>query len=119
LAIFIVFIGCAQKSIIVGNPAAQGFNLASSDEKAIAIADQTMEAMGGREAYENARYLAWNFFGSRKHVWDKQTGDVYIKSLKDNYELKMNIHDMEGSLHMNGLAVTHADSLSKYLHLTG
>lgn len=101
--------------MIQGNPHAEGFNIAASDAKAIALADETMEAMGGRAAYENARYLSWNFFGSRMHVWDKQTGDVYIKSLKDNYELNMNIHDMKGSLRMNSIAVTQPDSLSKYL----
>lgn len=31
-----------------GNPAAEGFNEAESDAKAIAIADEVMEAMGGR-----------------------------------------------------------------------
>lgn len=119
ISIMIIAIGmlvsCATKSIIKGNPPAEGFNMAASDQQAIAIADMTMEAMGGRSAYENARYLSWNFFGSRKHVWDKQTGDVYIKNLKENYEIRMNINDMKGSLTMAGQDINHPDSLSKYL----
>lgn len=106
---------CATKTVMKGNPAAKGFNAAASDQKAITIADMTMEAMGGRTAYENARYLSWNFFGSRKHVWDKKTGDVYIKSIKDNYELNMNINDMKGSLLMAGKEITQQDSLTKYI----
>jgi len=100
---------------MVGNPAMVGFNDTGSDQQAIAIADMTMDAMGGRAAYEDARYLSWNFFGSRKHVWDKKTGDIYIKSIKDDYELYMNINDMEGSLLMGGVEIIQKDSLSKYL----
>jgi len=92
-----------------------GFNAADSDLEAIAIADKTMMAMGGRSAYENARYLSWNFFGSRKHVWDKHTGQVYIKSLRDDYEIYMNINDMKGSLLMGGKEISQQDSLVKYL----
>lgn len=108
-------LSCATKTIIKGNPAMEGFNAIDSDQKAIALADMAMEAMGGRTAYENARYLSWNFFGSRMHVWDKKTGDVYIKSLKDDYELNMNINDMKGSLMMEGQKITQQDSLTKYI----
>jgi len=100
---------------MVGNPAMEGFNDSASDKQAIAIADMTMDAMGGRAAYDEARYLSWNFFGSRKHVWDKKTGDIYIKSIKDDYELYMNINNMDGSLLMGGVEITQEDSLSKYL----
>lgn len=106
---------CSQKTLVIGNPPAEGFDVDGSDRAAIAIADEAMEAMGGRAAYDNTRYLSWNFFGSRKHVWDKLTGDIYIKNLKANYELYMNIHDMDGQLLMEGQEITHADSLSKYL----
>ena len=62
------------------NPAAEGFDMAGSDKEAIAIADEVMEAMGGRKAYDNTRFISWNFFGARKHIWDKQTGDVRIET---------------------------------------
>ena len=47
------------------NPAAEGFNLEASDEKAIALADEVMEAMGGRKNWDATRYIRWNFFGRR------------------------------------------------------
>ena len=97
------------------NPPAQGFNIEGSDQKAIDLADQVMEAMGGRKAYDNARYFSWNFFGSRKHVWDKETGDVYIKNLRDKYELHMNINDMTGQMIVGGMETVNLDTLGKYL----
>ncbi|WP_133273578.1 hypothetical protein [Hymenobacter radiodurans] len=45
-------------------PAAEGFDQAGSDPKAIAIADKVMNAMGGYDAWRNTRYLAWSFFGA-------------------------------------------------------
>ena len=74
-----------------------------------------MNAMGGRNAWEATRYLAWDFFGSRKHIWDKHTGDVRIESKRDNYKLIMNIHSMKGKVWKDGTMVTHPDSLSKFL----
>ena len=39
------------------NPHAEGFDLEGSDAKAIEIADAVMEKMGGRENWDNTRYL--------------------------------------------------------------
>lgn len=97
------------------NPAAEGFNATDSDPKAIELADKVMLAMGGRAAYDQARYLSWNFFGSRKHVWDKHTGEVYIKNLREDYELYMNINDMEGRMVVAGLDIVNLDTLAVYL----
>jgi len=66
---------------VASNPAAPGFDLAGSDERAIAIADRVMAAMGGRDAWDRTRYLSWTFFGRRAHVWDRATGDVRIEHL--------------------------------------
>ena len=56
---------------LVNNPPADGFNSAQSDIEAVEIADQVMMAMGGRAAWDATRYLAWDFFGARKLIWDK------------------------------------------------
>ncbi len=97
------------------NPPASGFNLAESDTSAIKIADEVMLAMGGRKAYDETRYLFWNFFGSRTLLWDKHKGDVRIESQKDDFKVVMNIHTKKGKVHMNGAELTHPDSLTKYL----
>lgn len=56
------------------NPAAPGFDAGGSDARAIEIADATMRAMGGRAAWDATRFVSWNFFGSRFHVWDRARG---------------------------------------------
>src|SRR6185369_1242286 len=64
------------------NPPGEGFDAQGSDAKAIEIADDTMAAMGGRRAWNQARCIEWTFFGRRKHVWDKQTGDYRLEDGK-------------------------------------
>jgi hypothetical protein len=102
---------------IVENPPAEGFNLEASDSKAIEIADSVMKAMGGRNAWDNTRYLRWNFFGSRRHYWDKWTGQVRIESLKEPLVVLMNINTGDGTVQKNGEAFYQEDSLKKYLEL--
>jgi pyrroloquinoline quinone biosynthesis protein B len=58
---------------------ARQFDVAGSDAKAIDVADRTMEAMGGREAWEQTRYITWNFFGRRRHVWDKHANRLRLE----------------------------------------
>ena len=94
----ILLIACntTKQAIIKGNPPAAGFDTANSDAKAIAIADEVMEAMGGRQNYDRTRYIKFNFFGSRIHTWDKATGDIKIDYIKEKNSLLMNIHTMKG-----------------------
>lgn len=77
------------------------------DTRAAEIADATVEAMGGRESYDKLRFISWNFFGKRFHVWDKYTGDIRIE-FGDNFSdvLIMNIHTKQGKWWQQGQAVT-------------
>ena len=100
---------------VKGNPPAEGFNEASSDEAAIAIADQVMEAMGGRTSWDTTQFFSWNFFGARRLYWDKFTGDVRIDYLKSDLTAILNVNTMEGKVKKDGVEMTEADSLSKYL----
>ena len=97
------------------NPAAKGFYAKNSDSKAIEIADEVMEAMGGRMSYEETKYLSWNFFGSRRHWWNKESGDIRIESQREDFKVKMNIHDMKGEVWKDGQSLSHQDSIAKYL----
>ncbi|MFN0036024.1 MAG: hypothetical protein ACKVUS_13255 [Saprospiraceae bacterium] len=98
-----------------GNPPAPGFNAAGSDAKAIAIADEVMQAMGGRKAWDGARYLSWDFFGHRKLLWDKHAGLCRIEWTKRPQKIIVNLHDGTGKVSLNGIEQTHPDSLAKYL----
>ncbi len=98
-----------------GNPHAEGFDLENSDAKAIAIADEVMEAMGGYKNWVDTRYIKWNFFNNRRLLWDKQTGDVKVESIKSDAVMVVNIHTDEGMAKKNGQLVTHPDSLKPML----
>ncbi len=97
------------------NAPAQGFDLEGSDPRAIVIADKVMKAMGGRKAWDETRYLTWNFFGVRKLLWDKWNGDVRVDYLNKDLQVIVNIHTMKGKVKKDGQELTHPDSLSQYL----
>ena len=101
------------------NPPAKGFNSKDSDPAAVALADLTMKAMGGRKAWDETRYITWNFFGSRKHVWDKQTGDVRIEWTDRESGAKllvlMNINTLKGRAWRAGNEITEPKALAEML----
>lgn len=86
-------------------------NVISSDAKALRIADESVKAMGGRENYNNTRFITWVFFGNRFHVWDKYTGDIRIEYGKQNI-LLMNIHSKKGRAWEGGVEITEAVALA-------
>ena len=45
-------------------PAAQGFDTAGSSPQAIALAEETVQAMGGYSAWSQTRFITWRFFWS-------------------------------------------------------
>ncbi len=95
------------------NPSASGFNAAGSDAKAIAIAADVMEKLGGRENWDKTRYITWKFFGRRLHVWDKWTGDARVES--KNLIILVNVNTKAGRAWKDGQEVTHPDSLKMEL----
>jgi hypothetical protein len=54
------------------------------DAKAQALAERVQQALGGREAWEQTRYLKFDFFGRRSHLWDRWTGRHRVEG--DNRE---------------------------------
>ncbi|MEL6650311.1 MAG: hypothetical protein AAFQ87_05825, partial [Bacteroidota bacterium] len=95
-----------------GNPPYAGFDEAGSDAKAIAIADEVMEAMGGRAAWDATRYLEWNFFGARKLTWDKLEQRVRIEIPRDSTTLLANYETKEGRAMVAGQEITNPDTLA-------
>ena len=62
------------------NPAAEWFNAKESDPRAIELADLTMQKMGGRAAWDDVRYVTWNFTPSkRRFIWDRVRNVVRIE----------------------------------------
>lgn len=98
---------------VVENTAMPGFDHQGSDPRAIAIADEVMSALGGRGSWDRTRYIAWNFFGMRTHVWDKWTGDLRFEH-QDRLIL-MNVHSKEGKVFDQGVEVTDEEERAKAL----
>lgn len=117
LALVLGSLAAAEKS--EPNPPAEGFDLAGSDPQAIALADRVMARMGGREAWDQTRYIRWSFFGRRHHVWDKYTGNIRIEGVERETEIPylilMNIHTMEGRAWESGEEVTDPERLAELL----
>lgn len=105
----------SSKNAIDSNPAAAGFNQTGSDAKAIAIADEMMKAMGGRKAWDNTRYITWNFFGFRKLTWDKKMGDVRVENIKAKNTVLFNINTMKGTAKKAEGIVTDSTELATLL----
>jgi len=104
-----------SETAFVENVPADGFDIENSDAAAIKLADDVMMAMGGRKSWDETRYITWNFFGVRKHTWDKWTGDVRIEAPRDSTIILMNINTMTGKVMKKGVEFTQADSLKNYL----
>ncbi len=97
------------------NPPMVGFNQTASDVKAISIADEVMEAMGGRKAWDKTRHISWNFFNARTLIWDRYTGNVRVETTDNKFKALLNIHTMEGKVMKDGQLLTQPDSVKKYL----
>lgn len=75
------------------------------DKKAVKIAHKVMESMGGTQNWNQVQYIKWNF-GKRILHWNKWTGDVRVKSPKDDLVLLVNINTNKGKAYKNGELVT-------------
>lgn len=81
----------------------------ASDPKAVALAERTLEAMGGRQAWESTRYLRFNFFGFRLHHWDRYTGRHRLEGKSREgvaYVVLHNVIDRSGRVFLEGREAT-------------
>ena len=85
-----------------GNPAAPGFNEAGSDPKAIALADSVMKALGGRKAWDDTRYIQWNFLGRRNLLWDKHAQRARIEDPNQELVYILDLENNQGQIAQHG-----------------
>ena len=99
-------------------PAAEGFDAAGSDARAVAVADRVMREMGGYENWKNARYFAWSFFGGQYQIWDKYTGDFHWE--KDTLVANYNLNTKQGRVYSRGQDISASPTGQKVLdRMTG
>ncbi|MGJ3236800.1 hypothetical protein [Marivirga sp.] len=91
------------------------FNPENSDAKAVELADKVMEAHGGKDNWDNTRYITWNFLGARDLIWDKYTGNVRIDFPGQNSTYLININEDTGRVKIGDRELTKSDSLDKYI----
>jgi hypothetical protein len=91
----------------------------AADAVAAALVDRLDAALGGRGAWEATRFLTWSFFGRRRHVWDKATGDIRVEAVgRDDgvpYVVLMNLHTGRGRAWRGGQEVTDPAELAAWL----
>jgi hypothetical protein len=97
-----------------------------SDPKAIAIADQIMQSLGGQARWDSLRGIRWSFgFESndtvrslRRHSWDKHTGWHRVEGKNRAGQTFIYVENMNdsttGMAWVNGIAIE-GDSLKKLM----
>ena len=93
---------------------------AERDARAVAVAERTMEAMGGREAFENARLLRFDFqvtrgeevFPPHSHWWDRHTGEYRLEGTTregEPYRVLFDLDTREGEAWIGSRALEGAE----------
>lgn len=112
-------------AVLLALPARAPAETADSDPKAVALADQVMEALGGRAAWDALPGLRWTFGSSvndtvrssRRHAWNKHTGWHRVEGATPaggTFRFVHNLNTGEGRAWMDGTAIE-GDSLKKLL----
>jgi hypothetical protein len=92
----------------------------AADDKALQIADEVMEALGGKESWEQARFLHFTFVrqGRRLNItWDRYLGRYRLEARNDAgvpYIVVMNLFTRQGRVVVEGRPLEGAE-LSEYL----
>ncbi len=100
--------GCYRGPVQAPNPAAPGFDAQGSDPRAIEIADEVMQALGGRERWDATRVISWTSIARRRWMWDRQTGDVRVDYLEspDDRTVAFNAGTRRGRVWQAGVEVS-------------
>jgi hypothetical protein len=89
-----LLLGSVLVALALGAPAPA--QQTSGDPKAQEVAHRLLDTLGGREAWEETRFLDFHFFGRRHHVWDKHTGRHRVEGETregQRYVVLHNVHD--------------------------
>lgn len=105
-----------EEAIYYNNEPAEGFNSADSHPIAILLADQVMNAMGGRKKWDNTNVLFWNFFGARTLLWDKENNRVRVDISKNEKVIVLDMNDGTGKVWESGKEILDTERLSKELN---
>ena len=100
----------------------------SADPQALKVADRLMEALGGKENWDKARYLRFDFVveqkgkvvGDFRHLWDRYTGRYRVQGTTDKGQiytvLFQDINIKKGDAFLNAAPVPDKDK-QKFLDM--
>ncbi len=91
-----------QKDQEVSEGMQKSFDPSFSDEKAVELAKEVIDACGGQSAWENTKYIAWTFFNRRRLLWDKQNHLARIRYLDGSFDAIVNLIDQTGVVSSKG-----------------
>ena len=69
------------------------------------LAQEVMQALGGKEAWDNTRFIRFTFAGRRTHWWDKHTGRHRIEGQTQDgkkFLVLENVNTKEGTVWVDG-----------------
>ena len=96
--------------LVCASPAANKKSTINNRNKARAVAEKVIEAMGGWESWKSTRYLRFSFFGFRTHYWDKDTGRYRVswtdRRSGHSQVILMNLNSKKGKVYTDGIEVT-------------
>jgi hypothetical protein len=87
-----------------------------ADAKSAELVAKTEAAMGGRQAYDAIRYVSWNFFGRRLHLWDKHENRYRVQTIEEDMLVSMDLDTKEGTVYKDGKKIEDPEELKKFLN---
>ncbi len=70
-----------------------------------ALADRVLDAMGGKQAWDDTRFVHFTFAGRRTHWWDRYTGRHRVEGKTQEgraYVVLLNLNTKEGTAYLDG-----------------
>jgi hypothetical protein len=99
----------SQRAVVTGSLLIAALALVprpgSAQPTAQSVADSVQQALGGKQAWDNTRYLHFTFAGRRSHWWDKWTGRYRVEGDtkdKQHYVVLENVNTKEGTAYLDG-----------------
>jgi hypothetical protein len=112
--VLLIVIGCSSSSTKTDQGPSPNQVAATGDSLALALAQRVEDAVGGKENWDQVKYLSFNFFGSRFWYWDKHKNRYRVESRKRNYRIAGSLDGLETQLWIHGVQEKNTDSLAKY-----
>ncbi len=115
ILVLTIFLGLSPESTQAQKKnklAAEGFNHADSDAKAVAIADKVIKNMGGYQNWNNTRFIAWTW-RNQYHVWDKFENKYRLE--RDTLVVIADLTTKQGKAYSRGKEITDPEKSKKLI----